>query len=374
MTKTTGKILLWIFIHIAIIEAGLQFIHFVAKSNALPPETQWFSGKTRVLALGDSNTYGFYLEKSLAYPTQLENIWNTNHPDKPIQVINMGYPGTSSTTLRDNLPKIISTLKPDIVLLLIGLEDRWNPDHTANTSSSTNPLDFIKTHSRIYKLVYLYTRRNINDADFKFGSSHRDTNVLSDEEQKYIESQMQLPLTEIAKLYAEADNKNPQFQKLQKLINEIFELRKKNAGKPDVAANDPGKRSIVYNGVQFTLGMPQVYGAPESIEYLESNIGSIQSTLNQHGVKLYLLTYGSNHGWYQTVNTEIHRIAQLHNIPVVSSTDKLFALCHSKLPCDEYFFGDYHPKAKGYQVIAEDLATFLNTKPLSAAPQNTVNN
>jgi lysophospholipase L1-like esterase len=373
MIKVIGKIFIWIFTSLAITEIGLQLAHLVVKSNALPPEASWFSGKTRVLALGDSNTYGFYLESSLSYPSQLENIWNTNHPDKKIQVINLGYPGTSSTTLRDNLPKIISTLKPDIVLLLVGFNDRWNPEHNAEFSSGSNPLDYIKTHSRIYKLFYIYTRRNINDADFKYGASHQDSNLLSGEEQKYIESQMKLPVTELAKLYAEADSKNPKFVQLQKIIIEIARQRKLNTGKPETEMSDLEKRSIVYNGVQFTLGIPQVYGVPESVEYLEGNITRMQSILSQHGVKLYLLTYGSSWGWYQTVNTEIRRIAQLHDIPVVSSTDKLFALCHNQPPCDEYFFGDYHPKARGYQIIAEDLATFLNTESLPTVP-HTVNN
>lgn len=376
MIKVIGKTFTWIVISLVVIEIGLQLAHLVAKSHALPTETTWFSGTTRVLALGDSNTYGLYLEKSLSYPAQLETIWNKTHPEKKIQVINLGYPGTSSTTLRENLPKILATFKPDIVLLLAGFNDRWNPDFRSDAGArkSTSPLTYIKKHSRLYKLFYIYTRRNIDDAGFKEGSSQRNATV---DEQAYIQKQMNMSMEQIIKLHKEANIQNPQYQQLQKLILELAEQHKKNAAA--VQPNNPGaiseleKRSLVYNDVQFTLGIPRIYGVPESLEYLEDNLTHMHSVLNQQGIKLYLLTYGSSWGLYQPANTEIKRIADLHNLPLISSTDKLFQLCQGKSPCDEYFFGDYHPNAAGYQIIAEDLASFLDTESI-ATPLPQANN
>ena len=53
--------------------------------------------------MGDSNTYGLYLDKKDAYPKQLETIWNATHKNNPIEVINLGYPGSNSSDTRSKI-------------------------------------------------------------------------------------------------------------------------------------------------------------------------------------------------------------------------------------------------------------------------------
>jgi acyl-CoA thioesterase-1 len=73
-----------------------------------------------IVAVGDSLTEGLGVEEELAYPAVLEK--KLNDLGYPYQVINAGISGeTSSGTLARI--KWILTLKPDIVILVIGAND-----------------------------------------------------------------------------------------------------------------------------------------------------------------------------------------------------------------------------------------------------------
>ena len=73
-----------------------------------------------IVALGDSLTEGLGVEEESAYPALLEReLWRRGYP---FQVINAGISGeTSSGTL--SRIKWLLTLKPDIVILVIGAND-----------------------------------------------------------------------------------------------------------------------------------------------------------------------------------------------------------------------------------------------------------
>ena len=51
----------------------------------------------RLLFLGDSNTYGIYVDPSEAYPRVLEKEWNRQPAATPVEVLNLGFPGTNSS-------------------------------------------------------------------------------------------------------------------------------------------------------------------------------------------------------------------------------------------------------------------------------------
>ena len=73
-----------------------------------------------IVAVGDSLTEGLGVEEELAYPAVLEG--KLNKQGYPYQVVNAGVSGeTSSGTL--SRIKWVLTLKPDIVILVIGAND-----------------------------------------------------------------------------------------------------------------------------------------------------------------------------------------------------------------------------------------------------------
>lgn len=71
---------------------------------------------TRILAIGDSFTYGFYVHNEEAYPARLEEVLEQTRPGR-YQVLNAGVPGY---TLADELAYLKEkglALEPDLVVL-----------------------------------------------------------------------------------------------------------------------------------------------------------------------------------------------------------------------------------------------------------------
>ena len=73
-----------------------------------------------IVAVGDSLTEGLGLEEELAYPAVLEK--RLQKSGYPYQVVNAGSSGETSSGTRSRM-KWVLTLKPDIVILVIGAND-----------------------------------------------------------------------------------------------------------------------------------------------------------------------------------------------------------------------------------------------------------
>lgn len=81
-------------------------------------------GTFRVLALGDSRTFGFAVGQDDSYPAQLERVLRSRDPDGRFEVLNAGRHGYSSYQglrflQREGLP-----LEPDVVTVAFGFNDR----------------------------------------------------------------------------------------------------------------------------------------------------------------------------------------------------------------------------------------------------------
>lgn len=87
----------------------------------------------RVLCVGESMTFRGG-EKS--YPKILESKLNQLDSSKKWSVFNAGLPAASSRVIADEFPKMLELVKPDVVLLMMGLNDRilLNPIQFQNSS------------------------------------------------------------------------------------------------------------------------------------------------------------------------------------------------------------------------------------------------
>ncbi len=122
-------------------------IHGCGEEPAPPPtepKTPGYEGV--IVAVGDSLTEGLGVEEEFAYPAVLEKkLRGQGHP---YQVINAGISGeTSSGTL--SRIKWVLTLKPDIVILVIGANDGFR---------GLDP-DLIKTN--IQKIIRMLKEENV---------------------------------------------------------------------------------------------------------------------------------------------------------------------------------------------------------------------
>jgi lysophospholipase L1-like esterase len=136
-----------------LLQAGALIVAFTGRAG--PGE--WRGESIRMLSLGDSNTYGLYLERDQAYPALLEWRWNETHDSPKIEVINLGYPGNNSSKILAELPQALTIYEPDILTLMVGVNDFWTPPPESAGGEQARPsaIAWLRQHSRLFKLFYM---------------------------------------------------------------------------------------------------------------------------------------------------------------------------------------------------------------------------
>ena len=81
-----------------------------------------------VVCLGDSWTYGLGATAQTNYPTYLQQMLDQKKEYGKFKVYNLGFPNFTSTMAIEKFQKVKDTLKPDIVIAMIGRSDGWNLD------------------------------------------------------------------------------------------------------------------------------------------------------------------------------------------------------------------------------------------------------
>ena len=107
------------------LEAALRVAALVVARRSGAASVAAEATGTPILALGDSNTFGLYVGQQRAYPHELEVRWNEGTPDHAIHVVNAGYPGNSSSSVRQQLGTWLATHRPALVTVMIGGNDWW---------------------------------------------------------------------------------------------------------------------------------------------------------------------------------------------------------------------------------------------------------
>ena len=79
----------------------------------------------RVACFGDSNTFGLGVGQPRSYPNVLARRWKSAPEGQRVEVVNLGMPGLNSSRLRQQFRGMIATLRPDMVTIMIGVNDPW---------------------------------------------------------------------------------------------------------------------------------------------------------------------------------------------------------------------------------------------------------
>lgn len=286
------------------LQLGALWVH---GQSRLVPEQWRQMNRTRVLALGDSNTYGLYLKAEEAWPAQLEQSWNSAYPQSPIEVLNLGFPATNSFRVLDNLPALLDKLSPDIVLIMVGFNDFWTPVETL--SSAAQPSEtavawrWLKNHSRLYRLYLIWSRSSITQQNMTVGSPR------------------------------------------------------------DIAQLDLSKRDThlvkTKDGTEFFLGV--LSGDPSRHrDELAKNLQSMVEMIKNRGKTVYLMTYPSNWGFYPGANKRIREVALQQNYSFIDITPLFVARCASgPVSCEDLLFHDGHAKVQGNALVAEAVRSAL---------------
>lgn len=290
------------------LELLLQTGAWLVRVSGREPPAAWLADDVRILCLGDSNTYGLYLEPNESWPAQLETIWNATDAPPRIQVFNLGYPGTNSSKILSDLARMLETFRPDVTIVMVGVNDFWTlPVDVPPESQPRNPIvRFTKRHSRLYRLGHMLARARLTE-DL----------VVRQEENK----------------------------------PRAWESRAEAS----------------FGGERFELGFTKNPEAEEvtKMEWaaaLIRNLEEIVRRARNGGTKLLLMSYHVQVNWEfnTTANHAIQLVALKTGTPLV----KLQTAFASRCPdagCSKYLFRDGHPNAAGYRLVAEEVSEKLKT-------------
>lgn len=294
-----GLVVVGLAMAVILLELALRLGALFVDAPIEPDTMSWKTDGRRFIALGDSNTYGVWLPERGrdAYPSQLERIWNGERP-LPIEVLNLGYPGTNSSRLVGLYPKFIEAFAPDVVLVMIGVNDFWTePVAFPDQRSDLGLLAYVKHHSRLYKGLYILLRRSGAD-DLEVDDS------------------------------------------------------------PD-SSFEGGEGTIRAGEHEFALGWNTQIGAPEEVEAeLRDNLRKLTALSKLSSAQLVLMTYPGRFRYYSLANPAIRSIAQESGIPLIDLARVFKPLC-PEFSCPQWLYGDQHPNEVGYRLVAETIASHL---------------
>jgi lysophospholipase L1-like esterase len=124
-----GRLLLVVgglLVGLVLLEVALRVAAAVRHLGEEPQRFAWQGTGTRVLTVGDSNTFGLLVEPEEAYPRVFERLWNVlGAGDGPIEVMNLGRPGMNSSHARTLLDATLQDLRPQVLFLMLGVNDSW---------------------------------------------------------------------------------------------------------------------------------------------------------------------------------------------------------------------------------------------------------
>lgn len=258
---------------------------------------------TRIIALGDSNTFGLHLERHQSYPAQLQQALQDQ---LAVEVVNLGYPGANSSRIVKNFSEIVERIKPDAALIMIGTNDFWTaaiPTDEVDLGVSTLG-DWLKKHSRSYKLWSIYTRPN-----------------LTDEKHKIVNN---------ATVIGEDGNFLP----------------------PKIFIGD--------TELDFNLAFRSASDTHNADELLQQNISKLITLGEKHNVKVIFLTYPANKGYYRQANKMVTEAIEKAGYPHFLDTRVHFQTMQpEKDQGNQFFFHDLHATAEGNRELVQQITTPL---------------
>jgi lysophospholipase L1-like esterase len=384
MLRVLGKALLAIIALLVAVELALQAAslwgqwYYQREDALLRPDA------TRILCLGDSNTYGLYLPRESSWPSQLQDLLDREVPHR-YQVINLGFPGAPTFRIADNLPTFLARFHPDLVIVLAGVNDfLYGAIDAANPRPPwrVRVRDFASTHIRLYRAWQLWQRSRQapdlvrNDMD-TLNAGLLSLHTLDDAQ----------AVRTLASLYRERgfsiresdgdfwlENGDRSVHLNEALegfrSQDLYSLTYAYLRVPMQAGVD--MRDIKMpewlhiNGDQFELA-PRRGSANGNEEILARNLASIRSIVSQAHAEFLLLTYASHKHFYGQVNLTLRKFAADYNVPLLDIEPAISAQCADEA-CTALFFPDYHPNAEGYRLMAMLIARHIQAMEKTAKP------
>ncbi len=253
----------------------------------------------RILCVGDSSTYGIGASdvNKFSYPRQLQRILDEKVPNKKIDVVNLGIPGINSSQVLNRFRKYLSKYNPDLVIVMIGINDPWNLEES-NILKYYNGNTFKRMHLR----MELFLNR--------------------------------LRLYQFFKLVFISDKfKNPQYVSFPEQELHIPDFNDESRSKGfNLSFREPMKASALYAAI-------------------DSNITALKFIADDEHVNILFMKY-HNGGWGSPEKV-IHQTYEKLNVPVVDNVT-IFQKA-SEIGLNVRGNDGWHPGDLGYLLIARNI-------------------
>ena len=299
MLKRLLLVPMGILLGLVLLEGGLQVAARVVQSRTGGElRSFWLTGDLRVLCLGDSNTYGIIVPRDKPWPQQLETVWNRTVESFRIEVLNLGFPGSNSSRLVRDLPRLLETFRPDVTIIMIGVNDFWTLPFPIEAADRPRR-GFVARHSKIYKLYYLMRRGSEGD-------------------------ELEIALDPAGKL-------------------------------------EGGEHRVRFGGEEFAMGWSKApQGLQGDADDLRQNLRTLVAQAEAGGTQPYLMSYPARHSFYTVTNPVIWEVTEETGTPLINLTEVFEPICPEEA-CPDYLLPDnHHPNAFGYQLIAETITARLS--------------
>jgi tetratricopeptide (TPR) repeat protein len=145
--------LLGIFLCLVLLEIGIRlggsiFLSLQEYRNKLSIRQK---GTYRIMCLGESTTMG----DEDSYPFQLEKVLNQRNIGIKFNVINKGIGGVNSSYILEHLEDNINEYKPDIVTVMIGINDKGIKYYEIIPSANTMLFNKFRAY-RFFKIIWMH--------------------------------------------------------------------------------------------------------------------------------------------------------------------------------------------------------------------------
>ncbi|MCP3917723.1 MAG: hypothetical protein GY711_19440 [bacterium] len=296
---------------LATLEGVLWILHALyAPQSRVLAALEPAPGERRILCMGDSNTYGVYLESSDSYPGRLQQYLDAA-PDNPWRVFNLGYPGQNTAQMRARLAENLAAYRPEVLILWGGMNNTWSPamSHLWD-SPDAEPTEMrasLLDHSRALgalRMMFLEGKRVTLQAD----------------ERKYEKSMSRAGDYAVPGL-AGAD---------------------RGEGLGDVESPDSSADEMSYT--------------PEQVRRsIVIDLARIRAICDEHGVVLLLGQYWVDRGWVDTqINAAIDTFVASSGVPLVPLRERIRYLV-DVYGFDKIQFRDHHARATGNREVARQM-------------------
>jgi len=110
----------------------------------------------RIMAVGDSHTYGALIPAEESYPAHLQTFLDQALGGR-YSVVNLGLPGMSTTQVLNRLAANVDRYQPNIVIIWCGVNNKWNErEIDSRATRSPSVVDAIARSSRLVRMIRVF--------------------------------------------------------------------------------------------------------------------------------------------------------------------------------------------------------------------------